>query len=299
MSEIIEEETVEEVIESNEESTEQVAEPTESEISETPEYTPNFSYKVKDEEFNFDERIQGAVKSVEDEEYFRDLYTKSAGLDSYKEKYADVEGQMEALVSGYRNMEQLQQNKDVAGVTKLFRFSDDDVLDYAEKILSHRELPEEQRVQLEKQQSMEQELHQLRQQQTSTQENIQTQAVQRDLNELNGLITSEYKDVAKSMKDAGYDMAWEVGVRGHAQYKRDGVEPTIKSVVNDVANAFGHLNKPQQVPAQEAQTGQQTVRQVPVLPNLHGNTNSPIQAKVKSLADLHKLASMIPSADRR
>lgn len=52
---------------------------------EPPAYEPNFNYKYKDEEFEFDERLRSVVKDKETEEYLRDLFTAHKAHSEYKE----------------------------------------------------------------------------------------------------------------------------------------------------------------------------------------------------------------------
>ena len=39
--------------------------------TESDAFEPNYSYKVKDEEFEFDDRVKSIIKTKEDEDYFR------------------------------------------------------------------------------------------------------------------------------------------------------------------------------------------------------------------------------------
>ena len=61
-------------------------EPQEPEPQEEPApYEPNFSYKYKDEELEFDERLRSGIKTKEDEDYVRDLVTAHKAHSAYKE----------------------------------------------------------------------------------------------------------------------------------------------------------------------------------------------------------------------
>jgi len=85
----------------------------ESDVSDSTDnvYSPNYQYKFQDEMFEFDERVKPVIKSKEDEDFFRDLYTKSRAmemmkeraenvskdLDSYKGKVSEYEAQLPSL----------------------------------------------------------------------------------------------------------------------------------------------------------------------------------------------------------
>lgn len=49
-----------------------------------PPYQPNFKYKVKDQELEFDEFVRGAIKDKEAEEKLRQLYTAASGVDEMR-----------------------------------------------------------------------------------------------------------------------------------------------------------------------------------------------------------------------
>lgn len=59
--------------------------------SPTPEYTPNFKYNIKDEEKEFPEFLREVVKSKEQEDQLRDLFTKVDAFDGIKESRTKVE----------------------------------------------------------------------------------------------------------------------------------------------------------------------------------------------------------------
>src|SRR5688500_3044500 len=62
--------------------------PTEGEPpKEVPQYTPNYKFKVMDEEKEFDDFLKGAIKTKEDEEKLRDIVTKAYGLDAHKKTH--------------------------------------------------------------------------------------------------------------------------------------------------------------------------------------------------------------------
>ncbi len=53
--------------------------------SEEPvEYKPDHNYSFKDESFEFDDKVKGMIKSKEDEQMFRDLFTAQKAQEAYK-----------------------------------------------------------------------------------------------------------------------------------------------------------------------------------------------------------------------
>jgi hypothetical protein len=71
--------------------------------SPTEEYTPDFKYSVKDEEKEFPKWMQEGIKSKEDEESLRDLFTKVEGLDGIKESRTKLEEDFTTYRDGVTN----------------------------------------------------------------------------------------------------------------------------------------------------------------------------------------------------
>lgn len=123
--------------------------PTEALAAAVPEYTPNFKFKVRDEEHEFDERIRPAVTSKEAEDHLRDVYTKAYGLDGVKKRaedfernwneektrYQDLHSKHETLNNVLSRVAEIRQ-KDFGTFQKVWEIPDKAVLDRAREILS-------------------------------------------------------------------------------------------------------------------------------------------------------------------
>lgn len=244
------------------------------------EYTPNFSYSVRDEEFEFNEALRDAVKSKEVEEHLRELYTKSKGLDGYKERYTDLEQQASALVGGYQTLKQLRDSGDIRGLLGALNVDSDTILDYANAILDERELPEEHRQLLEQNRQLNEKFSSVESQLKQMQMQSADSRIDSDINELKTLLVNEdYKPVAEAMRSAGLDMQKEVLKEGHLIYLETQKEPSVASVVKSVADKYSRLLK---ISASQNK---------PVLPSVSGSGNVPVAQKIKSIADLKKLAA--------
>ena len=106
-----------------------------------PEYTPDFSYKVKNEEHEFPEWIKGVVTDKEKEEELRDLFTKVVGLDSIKESRDRIESEFSGyqqsvqneifpVLDRVREFDQANQIKDFGKAWELSNVNPHDVVDY-------------------------------------------------------------------------------------------------------------------------------------------------------------------------
>jgi len=133
--------------------------PVEEAPAEVVEYTPDYTYKVKDEVLEFPEHLRSSIASKEHEDELRDLYTRAAGLDGYKSKNGELENQVEELselkpqfdqlVNGYANIKKLRDDKDFHGLIQTLNWDKEDLLDFAETLLEEQELPEVERKTIE------------------------------------------------------------------------------------------------------------------------------------------------------
>lgn len=73
------------------------AEAVEEAAEEPQQYQPDFTFTVMDEKREFDERLRGYIKSKDEEDLIRDLYTKAAGLDVVKSKYEKTTEEIKSL----------------------------------------------------------------------------------------------------------------------------------------------------------------------------------------------------------
>lgn len=287
----------------NEEPVESEPAPQAVEESTEPEYIPNYSYKVKDEELEFDEILRTAVTSKEAEERLRDLHTRAAGLDSYKTKYTDLEGkygnvesQAQKLVGAFNTLKELRDKKDWNGLTEAIGLTPDLVTDWALALDDHQQLPEEQRQMIEQNRQMQAQLAQMQNQMTDYQSMGQEQRIEQEVNELKSLVSSEaYSPVSQAMSEKGLNMTDIILDHGHKIYRQTGQEPSIKEVVDQVAQQYNFLLTTQ--PVQEQGLPQVNPVQAPpvqqqTLPSVTGS-NTAATGEVMTLDKLKQLANNI------
>jgi hypothetical protein len=123
----------------------------EKSIAEEGQYTPNYKFKVMDDELEFDEKIRSVITSKEQEEHLRDLYTKAHGVPKLKEtidkkskdyeditgRYSTVEAEYNQLREGIDKLGHLSK-KDFGLFQKSMSINDDAILDRAAEILEYR-----------------------------------------------------------------------------------------------------------------------------------------------------------------
>lgn len=78
-----------------------------------PAYTPNYQFKFQDQLFEFDDRVKATIKSKEDEDFYRDLYTKARGMEVVKTKAEETKKSYSELETKYSNIEQKAKENDL------------------------------------------------------------------------------------------------------------------------------------------------------------------------------------------
>lgn len=116
----------------------------------TPEeYTPDFNYKVYDEQREIPDYLRPLITNKETEEQIRSLMCKADGLDPLKEKYGKARDERDDLRNQFsqveRNMRELDhfKKKDLGQFFKLAEISDDAVINYVRGVLNRADDPDE------------------------------------------------------------------------------------------------------------------------------------------------------------
>lgn len=88
-------------------------------VSAVPEYAPNYSYKVYDEELEMPDWAKALVKDKDLEENFRSIFSKSGGFDPLKKKYEGAKTERDDLSQRF--------NKTVDRIGELQHYLDNDL----------------------------------------------------------------------------------------------------------------------------------------------------------------------------
>ena len=275
-------------------------------------YVPNFTYKVKDSEKEFDERIKTVIKSKEDEDFYRQLVTKAEGLDSYREKVktyedkeksysstiSDLQGKIAMAADFYTNINSSLEKKDLRSVFEALKLDDTDVLRFAMQLAQESEMPAEQRAQIEAQRNLQKQSEEmlmhnklLAEQYTALQTQYmgtqQQELVAQQSAQVNGHI-GRYADLNSKLSEAGINMFDEVVREGHKQYLATGVEPSdIGAIVDSVAGRFSKLipAAPVIVTPPAAVSTPRPQPQV-TLPKINGDSATPVAKRYTSLEQI-------------
>lgn len=245
-------------------------------------YTPTLKYKVKDKEFEFDPRLKDVIKSKKDEEYFRDLYTKAAGLDTYKSRSLELEAQARQLLAGYTKLQEMRDQKQYDKMASALGLSEDAIIDMAAQVIRKKDeeaklTPAEKQLR-EEMATLKSQLNQYQTQAKVYGETLHSKEVERDISSIHGLVKSkQYSGVANAMKSVGLDMFNEVVQMG-IYLENIGQEPDIQDVVDAVAKKYLYL----------LNTNKQ-----PTLPKMKGANSQAVGKTITSLDQLRELAKTI------
>lgn len=271
-----------------------------------PAWSPNFKFKVMDEEKEIDEWLRGAIKDPDTEKKARELYEKAFGLDHVKPKYEATKKSLEEMQSKWSPIDQdlkvlasylkPDQNgqKDLASFFKTFNLTDEDVLSYSLNRVEYYQLPPEKQKQIDSQNARNQQLAQLQLENQNLKATTDKTQVERELANLNSHLASPHiSPLAEAYNaKAGQPQAFMQAVIAHAQIQSSlqQRELSIPEAVESFVKTFG-LQPPAASGAGQtgvAETTQPAARQA-TLPKSGSGSQSPVKTKVKSMADLRKL----------
>jgi len=256
----------------------------------TEDYTPNFEYKVRDDAFQFDDRVKTVVKTKEDEEYFRDLYTKSGGVDHYKTKineyednYGKLYGHTEKLTKGFQNLKTLRDDGKLNELFTSLGVTEDQLMKHAIGLAKEQQLPEDERMKNQQMRDYESKINNLEHKLNNVTTQFSSQREQadtmRDVDNLKGFVSSDRgQAIGNVMKANGLNLMQEVVNHGLAVHQTTGNDIPVEQAFNEVLTKYNFMAAPTQQAA-------------PTLPSIRGGGGSPNGLSINSIEDLKKLAN--------
>lgn len=261
-----------------------------------PEYTPSYVYKVLDQEKQFDDRLKEAIKSKEDEDYIRDLYTKADGLEAYKKKYTDIEVEAGTLrnkvqtLGGFMN--KVKKWRDEGDYDSLFNalgIEEEARLSHALKLAQLKQMPEDQRNKHYESVKIKSEYEQAQERLAEYESRERDSMINHQVNELNTMINHpEVSSLSGVLKTKGIDLREEVLKHGHYLYQVSGKEPSVKEAVEAVVNKYKAI-----VQAAPAQPTVPTIEKKQTTPAIKAAGGINRAEKRMTLDELRKMANNI------
>lgn len=285
---------------------EKEGEESEENKEEEGEYVPSYTYKVKDSELEFDDRVKSIIKTKDDEAFVRDLYTKAGGLDAYKEKYAKVEGMVaeldkelnetatakEQLQSFIEGLVELRDGGNIRKLLETIGVDEEALLQEALGVAKERELPANEKAALAAKRKYERELEELenskrqaKQSEVTASERANQELINRQVQEFEELANGVHKDFASKLESNGIDLFEEVTLAGRKMFATTNKVPTMADAIGAVQNKFKFLMATNTEQKKEVK---KVVQKKEAIPPVKSGGSSPVATQVSSLEDLQK-----------
>lgn len=275
-----------------------------------PAWAPNFKFKVKDKELEFDDFVKPIIKTKDLETKFRDLYEKAHGLDEVKTSRETFKQQVEEWKGKYSQVEQSLQTLgsyvkkgDFRTFFQLLNIPKDQIVKYAIDELKYQELPPEQRAAIDQQRQQQTEFEMAQTQNQTLQQQMAQLVQQQTTFELNQALAAP--DVVQAM--TAYDTRLgkpgsfkaEIIRRGQYYEAVHKISPPASQLVEEVLALIGVQAQAQQgtQASSQEQSGQtvQNQQQKPVISNFAGGggAKSPTRKVPNSIEDLRKMRQQL------
>lgn len=270
-----------------------------------PTFTPNYKFKVHDEEKEIDEMYRGLIKDQETEKKIRELHEKAYGLDVQKPKYEKMKGEFQEVSTKYGNIDkslkQLSayvQNGDLGSFFQATQIPKQMIFEYVKKELELMEASPEQRAEVERVQAERRRLYSLEQENSDLKTRFETESQSARVMELSTALASPVVSSVATSFDAKMGSGafkMEVIKHGLAVSQTTGetisVQQAVQETVEKWKSFFGEMPQASAAQGGSMETASQAQAPKPTLPNVSGRSASPLKAGPRSIDDLKKIAA--------
>lgn len=270
--------------------------------TEAPQYTPNYKFKVYDEEKEIDPLFRDLIKDQDTEKKIREFHEKAYGLDVQKPKYEKLKTDHAQISEKYQNIDNsLKQLSTYIRAGDLGSFFDsvnipkEMVFNFVKQELEKMSAPPEQRQHLEEFDRIRRENLALKQQSESWASKYETESIQARSIELDTAISKPDVAQVASVLDAKLgNGAFRNAVieRGLIAFHTTGKEIPVSQAVQEAVARYSQLVTGQAQQGQATGIEMSEAPQAPkaTLPNVGGRSTSPIKRGPRSIEDLKKIA---------
>lgn len=269
-------------------------------------YSPNYKFKVKDKELEFDDFVKPIIKTKDVEQKLKDLYEKAHGLDEVKTARETFKTQAEEWKGKYSQVEQSLQTLgsyvkkgDFRTFFQALNIPKEQVIRYAIEELKYQELPPEQKAAIDQQREQEMAYEAASSQNQTLQQQMAQLVQQQTTFELNQELAAPTVAQAIEAYDARLAKpgAFKAEVIRRGQYYEavHKISPPASQLVQEVLSLIGvQAQSPQgqQVISQEqsGQTVHQNQQNKPTISSFAGSgAKSPTRKVPGSIEDLRKM----------
>lgn len=278
---------------------------------ELPAYTPNYKFKVHDQEHEIPEFLRSVIKDAQTEKQLRETFEKAYGLDVVKPKLEKTRldlqterTQHKELNSKVNTLGTYIQNKDFDSFFEALKVPNDVIFGWVHNKLQEKELPPHVQAEMQRARQIQRQNYALEQQNREMSENAMSQSEQAKLTDLQSAVSApEVKAVADAFdKRLGKSGSFirEVVKRAALVEQLEKRDLTAQEAVAEVLALLGPMGAPNPdaapvVPAGSSPAGVQqgsgTKSPPPVIPHVGGKHTSPTKKLAKSIDDLKRMAS--------
>lgn len=278
---------------------------------EIPTYSPNFKFKVfdeeqkKDVEREFEDWAKGLIKTKDLEDKFRDVYTKVTGFETVKKSRNQMKNEVQRLqgeAEGFKKslgiLDGYVQGNDLQSFFESLKIPEDKILRYALDRINYHQLPDEKKREYDGARDLKYKSQILAEdnQRLETQF-MQSQASMREQELGMALQSPDVKAIADAFDSRlGTPGAFrqEVVRRGQYYWHANKQDIPVSQAIREIVSLLGQPAQAQNtMTANAATTGGaeavQAPEQKPIIPNIQGRGTSPAKKMPRSIADLKKL----------
>jgi hypothetical protein len=285
-------------------------------VQAAPTYTPNFKYKIKDAEFEFEDWAKTLVKEKTHEEKIRELYTKGHGIDEIKTSRDELKQKFEEIEPKYKTIEQsinmlggYVRNGQMDKFFEALKIPEGLVLKYAADRLKFSQLPAEEQQRILNERATTQRLSETEEySQTLEQQLEETRIAQRNLEIATALSRPDVQQVATQLETMVGKSGFfrdKVVEKGLLHFHTTGKDLTVQEAVQAVLQEVGPFLGVQQAGAGSAPANTQSqgpavvVRQNQhIIPNIPTGGGSPVKKTPRSLDDLRAIRTQRAAVER-
>lgn len=261
-------------------------------------YQPNFKFKVKDKELEFDDLYRGVVTNADAEKKVREWHEKYHGFDEIKASRDTVKGEFEKYRSSIDPILQRLQiadlhfkNNDVEGLLNALEIPESVLAEHFERKAAVSRLSPEAQFEYNRQQNESREANFYRKQYEALQaENYQKQ-IDNIRNSKSMEMDQAINDPAVSSIAKGFDAQFGEGAfkeelrqRGQMQWEQTKKDVPAKLIAEQMAARYGHFAQTQVPPAANNQVPLK--KSAPVIPAAQSTGKSAVKKSFTSFDEM-------------
>lgn len=264
-----------------------------------PDFTPNYKFKVMDEEKEIDEWLRPVIKDADTEKKAREILEKAYGLDYAKPKHEERELQLKEISEQYHNIltpvQEVLSARDAGDFDTMLELINVPVEKMAQWLVdkaNRLNLPEDQQKVYNEFDTTRRTNMSLERRLQAMEQREQTQSVQARTSELNQVL--QRPEVTQAIKQFEARPGLKPGAFRDAVIKQAKAEWFINkqdiSAEQAVQQVMALANLQMQQSGQVAPAAIIDTAQLPVIPRISGKSVSPTSKQPRSVEDLKKLA---------